>query len=258
MAILSFEFFFRLLWGWNFYLLFISRAESSEGFLKVSARFSVGYALAALLSGFFAHLGWIEMAPVFLLLFASLAYLSRGFLILRLLSVGIILFSPLLLLKTRAPLFALNMVLSSLTLGGAFVAQFLGHWYLNVPNIHIREFKRISNMNFSALALRICVLLFFCFFWKDMNQASSELNSGEFFSIRGDTWNGFGPFGVILFASRVLWGLVAPLLLTWMAKKTVDMRSTQSATGIFYANSVLMLLGELCALFLEKELLWPM
>ena len=70
--------------------------------------------------------------------------------------------------------------------------------------------------------------------------------------------NGFGPFGVILFASRVLWGLIAPLLLTWMAKKTVDMRSTQSATGIFYANSVLMLLGELCALYLEKELIWPM
>ncbi|MEZ4814843.1 MAG: hypothetical protein R3A80_06500 [Bdellovibrionota bacterium] len=254
MAPLAFEFFFRLLWGWNFYLIFISREESSEAFLKVSARFSFGFALTALLAGYSAGMSSMEQLPLFLTFLSSLAYLSRRFLPLRLFSVGIILFTPLLLLPSRGLLFSANMMLSSLALGGAFMGQFLGHWYLNVPNIHIREFKRISNFSFASLIARCLWVLAVVLFFK---VASEGMISGEFFSLRGDYWNGLGAFGTLLFTSRVLWGLIAPLLLSWMAKKTVDMRSTQSATGIFYANSVLMLLGELCALYLEKELKWP-
>lgn len=254
MALLAFEFFFRLLWGWNFYLIFISRAESSEAFLKVSARFSFGFALTALCSGYYAGLSWNQLLPSLLIFFASVAYLSRKYVFLRIVSVGIILFSPLFLLQERSLLFSVNFVLSSLALGGAFVGQFLGHWYLNVPNIHIREFKRISNFSFLALVLRFVGVIGVVLLVK---LPSVGLSSGEFFDLRGETWNGLGAFGLILLGSRVLWGLAAPLVLSWMAKQTVDMRSTQSATGIFYANSVLMLIGELCALYLERELQWP-
>ncbi len=254
MAPLAFEFFFRLLWGWNFYLIFISREESSEAFLKVSARFSLGFALTALIAGGYSGMAGMELLPVALVMLSSLAYLSRSFLSFRIVSVGIILFTPLLVWPERGVLFTLNMVLSSFALGGAFMGQFLGHWYLNVPNIHIREFKRISNFSFASLIVRTLWVLGFVLLFKENQQ---ELASGEFFALKGDYWNGLGAFGALLFASRILWGLVAPLVLSWMAKQTVDMRSTQSATGIFYANSVLMLLGELCALYLEKELKWP-
>lgn len=155
----------------------------------------------------------------------------------------------------------LNQYLSALALGGAFVGQFLGHWYLNVPNIHIQEFKRITKMAFGSIILRSLLLVSLYFvlplFSSSVGGALSELPSGEFFDLRGNFWHGLSSYGTLLFGSRVVWGIVAPLILTWMAKKTVDMRSTQSATGIFYANSVLMLLGELCALYLEKELKWP-
>lgn len=256
MALLAFEFFFRLLWGWNFYLIFISRAESSEAFLKVSARFSLGYLLTLVAA---AYMGGLELNNmslfVSLLIFlASVAYLSKKYLFLRALSVGIILFSPLLLFQERSFMFFMNFVLSSLALGGAFVGQFLGHWYLNVPNIHIREFKRISNFSFMALVVRLVWVLGVVFLFP---LAPIGLVSGEFFDLRGDAWLGLGSFGLILLGSRILWGLAAPLVMSWMAKQTVDMRSTQSATGIFYANSVLMLIGELCALYLEKELQWP-
>ncbi len=263
MAFLAFEFFFRLLWGWNFYLIFISRAESSEAFLKVSARFSAGFALIAGLAAYSAGLGFRETLPLVLVFLSSLAYLSRSYLALRIASVLILLLSPLLFsslfssshLSSKEPLFLINMLLSSLVLGGAFVGQFLGHWYLNVPNIHIREFKRVTNMSLGALIVRI--------FWVVgvvlwIQIPSTGMLSGEFFSLQGDYWRGLGAFGFLLFISRVLWGLTAPLLLSVMAKKTVDMRSTQSATGIFYANSVLMLLGELCALYLETQLKWPL
>lgn len=254
MALLAFEFFFRLLLGWNFYLIFISREESSEAFLKVSARFSLGFAITAIFAAYYAGLSWMDQLPMLLVFLSSLAYLSRRFLSLRLLSVGIILFTPLLLFQSRGLVSSVNTFLSALALGGAFVGQFLGHWYLNVPNIHIREFKRISNFSFLSLIVRTLWVVGVVFYYKF---PQGELSSGEFFALKGDYWNGLGAFGAILLGSRILWGLVAPLVLSWMAKQTVDMRSTQSATGIFYANSVLMLLGELCALYLEKELKWP-
>jgi hypothetical protein len=260
MAILAFEFFFRLLLGWNFFLFFVSRAESSEAFLKVSARFSIGFAAIALVCAVQGGMGNLEYGPVIFLAISTLCYLSRKHLILRLISILFFLLAPVLVYLTRGPLVFVNVILSAAVLGGAFVTQFLGHWFLNVPNIHIRELKRITNLSFAALILRTLGVFAICFF---LGNAAADPgvghfpSDGEFFSIKGDTWLGMGAFGLLLFSARVLFGLVAPLVLTWMAKKTVQMRSTQSATGIFYANSVLMLLGELCALFLEKNL-WPM
>lgn len=256
MALLTFEFFFRLLWGWNIFLLFISRAESTEDFLRVSARFTIGLGLVSLAGGIFAGLGLAGTLPVLLLMAASIAYLSLRLLSARIFAASIILFVPLLVPIARPLWMVSNQFLASLALGGAFMGQFLGHWYLNVPNIHIREFKRITNFALGAIALRTAGIVIFFFFLRESSD-TTMLSSGEFFSISGDVWYGMGSFGVLLFASRVLWGLVTPFILTWMAKKTVNMRSTQSATGIFYANSVLMLLGELCALYLEKELKWP-
>ena len=54
--------------------------------------------------------------------------------------------------------------------------------------------------------------------------------------------------------SRLLWGVVAPIVLAWMIKKTVEMRATQSATGILYALCVAILLGEGAALYLKRML----
>jgi hypothetical protein len=49
------------------------------------------------------------------------------------------------------------------------------------------------------------------------------------------------------------WGLgfVGPLVLAWMAWRTVRIRSTQSATGILYVAVIFCFLGELTG-----QLLW--
>lgn len=258
MAILAFEFFFRLLWGWNFFIFFVSRNESREDFLKVSFRFAAGFAAFAFASAYFVDLPNQNLLWVSLLLIASRLYLSRKFLIFRLLAVFIYVLVPALVFKSRGIIFGSNFILSSWVLGGAFIGQFLGHWYLNVPNIHIREFKRISAMALASIALRFVWVGGSLFLMKVPQEGFQFTGDSDFFAVKGNAWMGMGTFGVILFASRVLWGLLAPAILTLMAKKTVDMRSTQSATGIFYANSVLVLLGEATALYLEKELLWPL
>src|SRR5687767_6643518 len=97
MALLTFEFFFRLLWGWNIFLLFILRAETTEDFLRVSARFTIGLGLISLAGAFLAGTGWTGALPVALVMVASIAYLSLRMLSARLLAASIILFVPLLL-----------------------------------------------------------------------------------------------------------------------------------------------------------------
>jgi len=49
-------------------------------------------------------------------------------------------------------------------------------------------------------------------------------------------------------------GLVAPLVLTWMAWQTARIRSTQSATGILYVVVIFCFLGELTGLLTAKLL----
>jgi len=50
-------------------------------------------------------------------------------------------------------------------------------------------------------------------------------------------------------AGRV--GVLAPLGLTWMTWKTVEIRSIQSATGILYAAVVFVLFGEVISAYLS-------
>ena len=56
----------------------------------------------------------------------------------------------------------------------------------------------------------------------------------------------FSPDGVFVWM-RLLFGVAGPLSLVYFIWKTVDIRSTQSATGILYVQLFLILAGELLA-----------
>lgn len=94
-------------------------------------------------------------------------------------------------------------------LGGALLGQFLGHWYLNVPNIHISQFKRVTKFAIYSLVLCSLWLVLFRFSTK-ASLAMGFVFSDEAFSLKGDGVMGLGTFGLILLGSRVLWGLVTP------------------------------------------------
>ena len=55
----------------------------------------------------------------------------------------------------------------------------------------------------------------------------------------------------LFFSFRAITGLAAPLVLAWLVRSTVRIRSTQSATGLLYVALILVLFGELTAVFLE-------
>ena len=62
----------------------------------------------------------------------------------------------------------------------------------------------------------------------------------------------WSPDGVFVWM-RLLFGLAGPLSLIWFVWKTVEIRSTQSATGILYVQLFLVLSGEAVAIVEGQE-----
>jgi protein NrfD len=57
---------------------------------------------------------------------------------------------------------------------------------------------------------------------------------------------------------RLLFGIAGPLSLLWFTWKTVEIRSTQSATGILYVQLFLVMAGELLAKYLRVAAGFPL
>jgi len=291
MAALGFELLLRFLWGSTLILFFISRKETSERFLRIASMILVSVAaLDALLLWKAVESAKIPTGDT-ILYAPNIVALNFGFLSLTALAVGgllyartffrmtrilgfiLFIFSPAYFLQEQPAAQSVNFLLSSLLIGAVFAGQYLGHWYLTVPGMHIQELKRVINILFFAVVLKSVEI-----FWGlyrlgahlkssvdvmgrpmgiVMDQSSSLLNlnfSLDGMGVSGDYWLGFGIFGVILLGARVLWGLLAPIILGYMVKRTVDIRSTQSATGILYALCVAVLFGEGTALYLKYQL----
>jgi hypothetical protein len=281
MGLLAFELSFRFLWGTLLItMLFVSRQETSERFIRIAAYIASGVAafMAIFLVRLEENLGQTSLSLALLLgSYFVYAFPKRRWG--RLVALLLLLCSPLLYLTaSTAPLLPrlLNFVSSSLVFGSVFAALNLGHWYLNVPGMNIRELRNVVNSIFIALLLKsteICWTLFISLdparsqlidpmgrpLGTDLNSSTALYDlspSRSLFEIQGDYTMGLGLFGVLLLTMRILWGIVAPLILGYMVKKTVESRSTQSATGILYAMSVMIIVGEACALFLSGRLGW--
>lgn len=266
------------------------RTESSEKFVKIAARFSWGLAVAAGLLLYIADYpeAWAETAMMKPAAFASIVMIALGFQLYtsivaiwgRFLGTLLLILAPMVLSFSGLPeghsflSGALNTYSSGLLLGGFFAGQFLGHWYLNVPGMHIIELKRIMKFLFLGLGIKTLEIMVSLGLRASGGSGSGidtmgrplgddvsnteyllQLNpSHSIFSFEGDMWFGLGSYGLILLSMRVIWGVIAPWVLALMINKTVNMRSTQSATGILYAACVMVLIAEATALYLGQVL----
>ena len=82
--------------------------------------------------------------------------------------------------------------------------------------------------------------------WRDLAASGTDLLSN------------FVLITLVFYGQRVLFGLVAPLTLSWMIWQTVKIRSTQSATGILYVAVVFVLFGELLSHYLLVSTGYPL
>jgi hypothetical protein len=134
------------------------------------------------------------------------------------------------------PLLIADDVAGALVLGSATTAMLMGHSYLISPSMSISPLMRLLAALGISVLLRIGLMCVALWAWTEA---------------RGST-----PLTPDLMAwLPVRWtlGLVAPLVLGWMAWESARIRSTQSATGILYVVVIVSFLGELTSQLLVQR-----
>lgn len=120
---------------------------------------------------------------------------------------------------------------SGFLLGSTTSAMLLGHYYLTAPAMSIDPLRRFVRGMAWGLGARSVLAALALGLWMSgtVGPHGSATLSPLFLAIR---WG---------------MGVVGPALATALAWKTVEIRSTQSATGILYIAMILVLFGELTA-----------
>jgi hypothetical protein len=117
---------------------------------------------------------------------------------------------------------------SAAVLGSATTAMLLGHSYLIAPTMSIKPLQRLLLALGASLLLAFVVAVLQLWSWTEAGWSHNlETEAVLWLIVR---------WGV---------GLIAPLVLGWMAWETTRIRSTQSATGILYVVVICCFLGEL-------------
>ncbi|MGH7150259.1 MAG: hypothetical protein ACREIU_06165, partial [Planctomycetota bacterium] len=123
---------------------------------------------------------------------------------------------------------------SGLLVGSIAVAMVLGHWYLVVPSLDVAYLRRANLATVGALGAKLAAagaLLAVC--GSDLARTSL-----------------FRPMGLFHLGTRGLVGLLAPLAFAALVAGCLRHQNTRSATGILYASTVLVLIGEAVGLAL--------
>ena len=128
---------------------------------------------------------------------------------------------------------------SGIVLGFTLAAMFLGHWYLNTPTMKMGPLLRLILLMTIALVVR-AVVCGLGLMWT-VTSASDAASANTWFLVL-----------------RWLTGIVTPLILTWMAWKTLAIPNTQSATGILYVAVITTFTGELMSQLLSTNAVYPL
>ena len=128
------------------------------------------------------------------------------------------------------------LILTALLSGSVLLTMRFGHYYL-------------TNWRLSFLPLRMMNMIFLLSiigktFWIGSYLAilqHRELLPSSLISLTG--------YGIFL-VQRLLFGLASPLVLAILVDRTIALKNNQSATGILYAATILVMIGELSGLIL--------
>jgi hypothetical protein len=181
------------------------------------------------------------------LLFLSLSknLLLLSFLLSLTLLLSRVLLEPFVSLRGIGPLWlAGGLLLGALLFGAVYWAMNVGHWYLVSSSLPFGLLVRATEA-FAALAVFRAAYAVVAL---GVVARGSTGEAGEALaSLLDPMRDGF------FFWSRVLWGLVAPLVLAPFVVKTARMKSNQAATGLLYVGLVFVLVGELLASYLTRR-----
>lgn len=136
-------------------------------------------------------------------------------------------------------LWALDPLAGGAVLGVTMAAMLLGHWYLNAPGMSLAPLKRLVALMITVLVIRgalaACGAVLEC-------RTATAIDLSE----------------ALFAALRWLSGIVGALAVAVMARQTLKIPNTQSATGILYVGVILTFIGELTAMLLSRGKPFPL
>ena len=211
----------RMAGGYAICLALIGPMVTQGSWRRISCFVIAGVCLAGMASGL-PWLPCVATAAACVLLERAIVFGAPRFATLAVLPFGVWLLWP--------PTF--GSVASAIAIGGTLGAMLLGHSYLTAHGLSFDPLKRMALLLFAIMIARTLFVL--PVFFEDG-------------LVMGD-W--------IFLTMRATFGLMLPLVFGWMAYRCVAIESNQSATGILYAMTALVFMGELTAvyLFLERGL----
>ncbi len=126
---------------------------------------------------------------------------------------------------------------AGLFLGIITYSMLLGHWYLVVPKLSARPLK--------IAAVVMWIILFFKISWS----THSLYSNYGFFEEQTQLGAGYA-FNWLLLSMRVSFGYVVILGMSFFNWKLLQLRSIQSSTGILYAMTFFVFIGELISTYM--------
>jgi len=135
-----------------------------------------------------------------------------------------------------------QLVMLALVTGGSLAAIVLGHWYLVTPKIPERPLVLQARFVLAIVGLQLLVFVV----WTTLGGGPGQ---GAFAAFKGGS--------LVLVVLRLVVSLLFPLALTWMAWRTAQTRSMESATGLLYINLAAVMAGTIgaAALYVSTGLL---
>ncbi len=119
-----------------------------------------------------------------------------------------------------------NALTSAWLFGAVTCAMLLGHWYLTATGMKLSPLIRMNQLFAAAVVLRTI-----CWIWMQLSASIAWSEHGQLLTLR---WA----------------GLIGPLIMVWLTLQTLKYRNTQSATGVLYAATTLVFMGETAAILL--------
>lgn len=132
-----------------------------------------------------------------------------------------------------------NHVAATGLLGSVMLTMVFGHWYLVIPRLSIDPLMRLTKVLMAAIALRIITMIASLAVLQIEQPVPLAAVLRELMVQQG-----------IFFWPRVIFGVLAPVVLAGMIRSTVQIRHTQAATGLLYLAVVALLFGEFFSKFL--------
>jgi hypothetical protein len=217
------------------YTLFSPIASSrltGNGFIKLISNLSIGILVLAIIVMPGSGLVYKAISAIAILLISLYHRDEKSWLMWGLYALVILLLGTYILTLSKNNILNAVFLFSSTTfLGIITYAMTLGHWYLVVPKLSEKPLKTAAIFTWIILAIKISIMFF------------SSHNKREFLD-NADAFN------FIILIMRILFGYAVVLVMSIFNWRLVGLRSIQSSTGVLYAMTFFVFIGELISGYL--------